>query len=257
MEFWNNDKWNINNTKRGVVASWRDIVFFAQRRKDTTSNSINPSYNFTQRRKGAKAQRTLLLHHSTTPLLQHSITPLLHHSNTPLLHSILLAFLIFTLSACQTNDNNLKLARIDSISNRMEEIAIVYLEIDTLEIDSFYNITIHNLKSLAKLDINNSNKLIFNYSTLRKGFKEFIKRRPYTLEELEFCRNQIENLYDDTKSGMLTDEDFELFLKHEENASQSLRVQMSYYQARIAAQVQKFKTMNPQINSLIDSLNHK
>ena len=138
----------------------------------------------------------------------------------------------------------------------MEETAKVYYEIDTLKIDSFYTIVLFNLNRLGKMKIQESNELLLNYGTLKKGFKEFIKRRPYTLEELEFCRKQINDLREDAENGLLTDEDFELFLKHEANASQSLRVQMSYYQARIAAQVKKFEQLTPRIDSLVNTLNY-
>ena len=229
MKFWSNVKqWDLNNKKRGVVALW---------------------FNITQRRKDAKAQRTPSLHHSTTPLL--------HLSNTPILQTFLLAFFILSFASCQTNDDKLKVLRVEGISYKMEETAKVYFEIDTLKIDSLYSVILFNLERLGKLGYQDDHKLIMDYATLKKGFKEFIKRRPYTIEELEFCRNQIEDLREDAENGLLSDEDFELYLKHESNASQSLRVQMSYYESRIAAQVKKFELLNPQINSLVDSLNIK
>ena len=51
-----------------------------------------------------------------------------------------------------------------------------------------------------------------------------------------------------------SDDDFEVYLKHEANASQNMRVQMSYYETRIKDQVEKFDKLNPQIENLIDSL---
>lgn len=216
MEYWNIGKQrNINNTKRCAMALWNGIIFFTQRRKDATKNSISP-----------------------------------------FIHFFFLVFLLFSLVSCQTKTNNLQVSRVDSISFRMEETAKVYYEIDTLKIDSFYTIVLFNFNRLGKMKIQESNELLLNYGTLKKGFKEFIKRRPYTLEELEFCRKQINDLREDAENGLLTDEDFELFLKHEANASQSLRVQMSYYQARIAAQVKKFEQLNPRIDSLVNTLNY-
>ncbi len=232
MDFWSNVKqWDLNNKKRGVVVLWREII------------------NVTQRRKGAKVKRIPPLHHSTTPPL--------HHTTTPILQIFLLAFVILSFASCQTNEDKLKVLRVEGISYKMEETAKVYFEIDTLKIDSLYSVILFNLDRLGKLGYQDDHKLIMDYATLKKGFKEFIKRRPYTIEELEFCRNQIEDLREDAENGLLSDEDFELYLKHESNASQSLRVQMSYYESRIAAQVKKFENLNPQINSLIDSLNIK
>ena len=176
-------------------------------------------------------------------------------SISPSLQIFLLALLIISITSCQTKTNKLQVSRVDSISYRMEETAKVYFEIDTVKIDSFYSIVLFNLNKLSEIENQENQELLMDYGTLKKGFKEFIKRKPYTLEELEFCRKQINDLREDAENGLLSDEDFELYLKHEANASQSLRVQMSYYQARIASQVKKFEQLNPQIDSLINNLN--
>ena len=166
---------------------------------------------------------------------------------------LFLAF-ILSLSSCQTKADKLKVEQVDSISNRMEATAEVYLQIDTLKVDSIYKTLLINYDKLNKLENIGNQQLMIEYGTLKKGLKEFIQRRPYTLQELEFCRKQIKALRQDAGRGLLSDDDFEVYLKHEANASQNMRVQMSYYQTRIQDQVGKFDNLNPQIEQIIDSL---
>jgi len=166
---------------------------------------------------------------------------------------LFLAF-ILSLSSCQTKADRMKVERVDSISHRMEATAEVYLQIDTLKVDSIYKTLLSNYDKLNNLDNLTNQQILLEYGTLKKGLKEFIQRRPYTMQELEFCRKQLKSLRQDAGRGLLTDEDFEVYLKHEANASQNMRVQMSYYQTRIQDQVDKFDRLNPQIENLIDSL---
>ena len=211
---------------------WNNKRWNKSSAKTCAFSPLGNIFIFTQRRKGATK-----------------------NSIFPSLQFLLLAVLMISLASCQTKTNNLQVSRVDSISFRMEETAKVYFEIDTIKIDSFYSIVLFNLNRLGKMETQGNTELLMNYGTLKKGFKEFIKRRPYTLEELEFCRKQINDLREDAENGLLSDEDFELFLKHEANASQSLRVQMSYYQARISAQAKKFEQLNPRIDSLMTNSN--
>jgi len=135
----------------------------------------------------------------------------------------------------------------------MEAVADVYLELDTLRIDEIYQSIGRNIYLIDSLGIADNKDLIYNYGALNKGFKEFVKVRPYTIEELNFCRQQLNDLSEDVENGLI-DDDFRLFLTHEANASQSIRVQMSYYHERINAFIEKYENLNPDIEQLIDSL---
>jgi len=156
--------------------------------------------------------------------------------------------------SCQTVTDKYRVSQIDSISYRMEEMARVYLEIDTVKIKNSYQTILINIDKLNKLPESNNKKLLMDYGTLKKGFKEFIKSTDVTLGELNICRKQITDLRDDAGKGLYSDDEFELYLKHEADASQNLRVQMSYYHSRIDSQMSKFENLNPSIERLIDSL---
>jgi hypothetical protein len=185
----------------------------------------------------------------------HSISTSILSAFTPLRATIFL-FLAFilSLSSCQTKADRMKVGQVDSISYRMEATAEVYLQIDTLKVDSIYKTLLSNYDKLNKLENIGNQQLIIEYGTLKKGLKEFIRRRPSTMQELEFCRKQLKALRQDAGRGLLSDDDFEVYLKHEADASQNMRVQMSYYQVRIQNQIEKFEKLNPQIENLIDSL---
>lgn len=162
--------------------------------------------------------------------------------------------LLFTMISCQSETDKYRVSQIDTISYRMEEMARVYLEIDTAKINDSYNTILYNIDKLNSLSEPDNRKLLIDYGSLKKGFKDFIKNRPLTIEELEVCRKQIEDLKNDASNSFYTDDEFKLYLKHEANASQSLRVQMSYYHTRINSQQSKFENLNPRIERLIDSL---
>lgn len=168
---------------------------------------------------------------------------------------LLIPVLLFiTMISCQSEGDKYRVSQIDTISYRMEEMARVYLEIDTTKINNSYNTILHNIDKLNRLSEPGNKKLLIDYGSLKKGFKDFIKNRPLTKEELEVCRKQIKDLKDDASNSFYTDDEFELYLKHEANASQNLRVQMSYYHTRINSQQSKFEKLNPRIERLIDSL---
>ncbi len=128
------------------------------------------------------------------------------------------------------------------------------MAIDTNLVKNNYKIVLTTINKLDGLELKTTNVLLDNYGTLKKGFKEFIKTNPYTLDELKFCNQQLEDLKLDIKNRKLSQEEFDLYLKHESNAAQALRVKMSYYQSRLQSQNDKFYKLNPKVNSLIDSL---
>jgi len=163
-------------------------------------------------------------------------------------------FLLFVIISCQSETDKYRVSQIDTVSFRMEEMASVYLEIDTVKIISSYKTILLNIDKLNSLSEPEDRRLLIDYGALKKGFKEFIKSAPVTLEELEVCREQIKNLKDDAANGLYSQDDFDLYLKHEANASQSLRVQMSYYHTRITSLINKFERLNPRIERVIDSL---
>ncbi len=185
----------------------------------------------------------------------HAISTSILRAFAALRATILLAFIfILSLSSCQTKADRMKVDRVDSISHRMEATATVFMQIDTLRVDSVYKTLLSNYDKLSKLENIGNQQLLIEYGTLKKGLKEFIQRRPYTMQELEFCRKQQKALRQDAGRGLLSDDDFEVYLKHEADASQNMRVQMSYYQTRIQNLAEKFDRLNPQIEGLIDSL---
>lgn len=172
--------------------------------------------------------------------------------NKVMLFSATLIFL--TMISCQSDTDKYRVSQIDTVSYRMEEMAKVYFEIDTAKINSSYQSILINIDKLNRLPESNNKNLLMDYGTLKKGFKEFIKSNTATLDELDVCRKQIKDLRDDTANGLYSDDEFELYFNHEANASQNLRVQMSYYHSRIASQMSKFESLNPGIERLIDSL---
>lgn len=163
-------------------------------------------------------------------------------------------FVLLALSSCQTQADKYNVSRVDSISFKMEEMAKAYLEIDINDVSKSYKTILLNIDTYNNIKKPIDNKLIFEYGTLKKGFKEFIKSNDATLAELKDCRNQIATLKEDAGNGLLSDDDFKLYLKHEANASQNLRVRMSYYHNRINSQIKKFETLNPHFEQLLDSL---
>ena len=168
--------------------------------------------------------------------------------------SLIPVFLLFVIMSCQSETNKYRVSQIDTVSFRMEEMARVYLEIDTAKIISSYKTILLNIDKLNNLSEPDDRKLLIEYGTLKKGFKEFIKSVPATLEEMEVCRKQIKELKDDAANGFYPQDEFDLYFKHEANASQSIRVQMSYYHTRISSLMNKFERLNPRIERVIDSL---
>lgn len=162
--------------------------------------------------------------------------------------------LLFGLSSCTSESDKLKVSQIEVISSRLEAVVTLYSEIDINKVDTSYKTLLFNIYEINSLKINPEDKLIFDYGILKKGFKEFIKSHDITLKELENCRNQINTLKEDVSNGLLSDEEFELYLKHEGNASQSLRVRMTYYHNRISSIMEKFDSLNPQVEIIIDSV---
>jgi hypothetical protein len=158
------------------------------------------------------------------------------------------------LSSCNTARVKERIAGVDSISYYLNKTAEVFLAIDTLAVKEKYKSVMSNIHKLNELELHTTNNLINDYGILKKGFKEFITTNPYTIDELRFCNKQLEDLKTDIRNHKLSEEEFKLFLKHEANAAQSLRVKMSYYQSRLQSQIIKFNKLNPKVISLIDSL---
>lgn len=175
-----------------------------------------------------------------------------NHFNISLLFASFIV--LFSLSSCQTQADKYNISQVDSVSLRMEEMAKAYLEIDIDEVNTSYKTILLNIDTYNNIKKPIDNKLIFEYGTLKKGFKEFIKSNDATLAELKDCRNQIKTLKEDAGNGLLSDDDFKLYLKHEANASQNLRVRLSYYHNRINSQIDKFEILNPQFEQFLDSL---
>lgn len=167
---------------------------------------------------------------------------------------ILPLLLIFGFLSCQTRINKERIIKVDSVSLRMEQVAKVFLEIDTAKVTKDYYTILSNIDKVNSLGTSNNQDLFIQYGTLKKSFKEFVKKSPYTFKELEECRLQLKNLKQDIENNKITDSEFELYLKQEADASQNIRVQMSYYHERINSQIIIFEKLNPEIEILIDSL---
>ena len=167
---------------------------------------------------------------------------------------ILPLLIIFGFLSCQTNTNKERISKVDSVFHRMELVADVFLEIDTSKITNDYHTILRNIDKVNSLGTSNNQELLIQYGTLKKSFKEFVKKSPNTFKELEECRTQLNNLKQDIENNKITDNEFELYLKQEADASQNIRVQMSYYHERINSQIVLFEKLNPEIEILIDSL---
>ncbi|NOY50887.1 MAG: hypothetical protein GXO88_10050 [Chlorobi bacterium] len=69
-----------------------------------------------------------------------------------------------------------------------------------------YKSVISNINKLNELELNANHSFLNDYGILKKGFKEFIRTNPYTIDELRFCNKQLEDLKADIRNHKLSKE---------------------------------------------------
>lgn len=161
--------------------------------------------------------------------------------------------ILLFLFSCNSREKQERIEQIDIISHRLNSMADVFLKIDSVKVRQNFTTVKQNLGELNKLSLNRSNKLIKDYGKLKKEFKNYLKTRPFIIDELGFTRNQLSDLKHDVKYNKLSDQEFELYLKHEANAAQRLRVKMSHFNDRLQNQMKIFDSLNPVFIEFIDS----
>lgn len=144
--------------------------------------------------------------------------------------------------------------KIDSLNASLEATASTYVNLDTTLISSQYFELRKNTDSLKQFPDAALNPTVVRYRYVQKKYKTILRDHPINIRELNYCRQQLADLKFDFKKGKPEVKKALEYYKTEEEAVVFIKKRMSAYQALIDESMQKFKTLNPEIAVLLDSL---
>lgn len=144
--------------------------------------------------------------------------------------------------------------KVDSLNASLEASASSYESLDTILIARQYNTIVEHMDSLKVYESLATTPLLVEYKYVRKNYKTFFRGHPLTIKELNYSRAQLAALKNDFEHYQPDTEDARLYFKQEKEAITYIKKRMDAYQKLIIEGMNRFDTLNPQVEKMLDSI---
>jgi hypothetical protein len=161
---------------------------------------------------------------------------------------------LFLFSSCDSLSWKSPENKVAELEELLEVSTASFHKVDSIWLQEKFDRVNENIEELKKLNINDSLPLFAEYKILKEALKEFMKARPVLGEEMYFCKLQLSNLKADIANGYLNNEEFEKHLNIEKRVVNRICTKIDIYYSGFINLKTKYKTLNPEVNILIDSL---
>lgn len=172
--------------------------------------------------------------------------------------SLLSYTLVFILFSCSYEPNTkIHLSKIDSLSISLEESAATYTKIDTAYIRQYYLKIEDQLNEVIGYDNIINTKAVISFNTIKNTLGGFLNLYPVLMTELNYSRIQLANLKYDVENKQIKQDVFNLYFDQEKQSVRVLKLKMDHNSRMIDISIQNYNALEPEIESLTDSLHQK
>lgn len=163
--------------------------------------------------------------------------------------------LILVLFSCNNVRNQQYISSIDSLNLRLENATENYPKIDSISFAKIRENVTKNCKAIDYKDDSNYRKLFIPYSQINKSIKHILKMDFQIRKELLNSNEQIDNLLYDVNNNLIDAKLLVKYIEDEEKYVNELIGRMDFNTQRLIAETNKYDSLNPLIEKLINKNN--
>ncbi len=163
------------------------------------------------------------------------------------------------LFSCNSVDNS-SLRAIHHLQKETDSLTDVVNDLPKDSLELMYQTTKEKLDFFRRLNILLPNKLhqsiVSEWSYSFKFFKKQKSKPAGFFYQLNVSKKQLNDLKDDIKNNMWSDEEIQKFVDDEQQALEKTKLEIKEFLITMDKEQRKFNRLYPEINEIIDSLQH-
>lgn len=135
---------------------------------------------------------------------------------------IIYFFVLIAFVSCKLQYIEEGTKKIENLKNELKIVEDKLLLVDTIEVSRKQQEYVKTISLIKKIKDDNFTKeeweILSNYAQIRKKLKNFVQEYPSFYKELDYSKNQLENLENDLRKKIISEEKFNEYLKKETEA---------------------------------------